>query len=98
MELLALMKALEEFPDQHLDIISDSKYVVEGFKKLGLWKKKNFKTNKYRMISNHVIWKRISELSVGREVKIVHVKAHSGVELNEKADREARRVRESYSE
>ncbi|MBF4218088.1 RNase H family protein, partial [Vibrio anguillarum] len=86
LELLALIEALEYAEDGDV-IYSDNDYCVKGFniwlddwKDRG-WRKANKKPVKYRQL-----WKQVDELRSRKYVEVLKVKAHSGIEGNERAD------------
>ena len=85
MELLAVIKALEEVKTDKMNIIiySDSKYVVESIEKgwIWNWEKKNFIKKK-----NIDLWKRFIPLYKKFNIKFTWVKGHDGNIENERCD------------
>jgi ribonuclease HI len=85
MELLAVIKALEEVKTDKMNIIiySDSKYVVESVEKgwIWNWEKKNFIKKK-----NIDLWKRFITLYKKFNIKFIWVKGHDGNIENERCD------------
>ena len=85
MELLAVIKALEEVKTDKMNIIiySDSKYVVESVEKgwIWNWEKKNFIKKK-----NIDLWKRFIPLYKKFNIKFIWVKGHDGNIENERCD------------
>ncbi len=85
MELLAVIAALEALrhPGTHIDIHSDSKYVVDAITKgwLQNWVRKGFKDRK-----NPDLWRRYLTAAKPHHVRFHWVKGHSGDRYNERAD------------
>ena len=85
MELLAVIVALESLrhPGTHIDIHSDSKYVVDAITKgwLQNWVRKGFKDRK-----NPDLWRRYLTAAQPHHVRFHWVRGHSGDRYNERAD------------
>ncbi|EOZ99736.1 Ribonuclease HI [Indibacter alkaliphilus LW1] len=85
MELLAVIKALEEIKIDGIPVViySDSKYVVDAVEKGWLWgwQKKGFKDKK-----NPDLWRRYIPLHLKYKPKFVWVKGHAGNIENERCD------------
>lgn len=92
MELIAIKVALDFLVEKHkeekisLDLFTDAQYIVHSINKGWLWDwvQLGFITTK-----NSDVWKEIIRLmgqSCLCSIKINHVKGHSGIEYNEKAD------------
>lgn len=85
MELLAVIKGLEEIKVKNADVvvISDSKYVVEAVEKGWLfnWLKINFKDKK-----NKDLWIRFLNVYRRHQVKFHWIKGHNGHPENERCD------------
>lgn len=85
MELLAVIKALEDTSGD-IKIISDSNYVVKGITEwINGWKKRQWKK-----VKNVDLWKRLDTLTTGRTIKWKHVYGHTGNVFNEHVDKRAR--------
>lgn len=86
-ELYAIKIALEEFSGP-LTIYSDSEYTINCLTVyIHNWKRNGWKSTRGQKIKNREWIEPISQLLEGREdVEFVHVRAHSGFELNELAD------------
>ena len=85
MELLAVITALEALrhTGTHIDIYSDSKYVVDAVTKgwLQSWVRKGFKDKK-----NPDLWRRYLQAAAPHHVIFHWVKGHAGNPYNERAD------------
>ncbi len=101
-ELRAVVEGLEwaaEFitDRQQIEIVSDSKYVINGptkylpeWRDMSDWTTKNDEPVMYREL-----WERLDALD-GPYVTWTHIRGHRGNLFNEMADRVAVRARESY--
>ena len=83
MELEAVIKILENYPDILLTIYTDSQYVI------------NCATGKWKQSKNIDMWERYSELSKNRKIKFFWVKGHNGDVWNEFVDNLAREYAEN---
>ena len=85
MELLAVIKGLEELKFDNSDVVvySDSKYVVDTVEKgwLLLWEKKSFKKKK-----NPDLWKRFLTVYRKHNIKFKWIKGHANIPENEQCD------------
>ena len=85
MELLAVIVGLEAIkkPGWQVEVISDSKYVVDAVEKgwLKNWVKKAFKGKK-----NIDLWKRYLDAAKTHKVKFKWIKGHAGHLENERCD------------
>jgi len=91
MELTALIKALKELKESakkyEIKVYTDSQYLIGGLVKWReSWEYRNFKG-----VKNSDLWKELFELYDKFNIKIEHVKAHSGHKENEIVDKEARK-------
>lgn len=89
MELAAVVAALE-FMDKHdmtcAEIISDSKYVVDGKTKwLNNWIKNGWTTSS-GPVKNKEQWEKIIELCENKTIRFKWVKGHDGNKFNERCD------------
>jgi ribonuclease HI len=89
MELMAVIKALEKIKNNyHIEIYSDSRYVVEG---INSWMKKWKKWN-WDGIANKDLWIRIDALLQKHiSVKAIWIKGHNGHPENEYCDKIAKK-------
>ncbi len=78
MELQAVIECLKWINDGSIVINSDSQLTINCA--AGLWKRK----------SNMDLWSEYDKLSVGRNIRFIWVKAHSGNTYNEIVDKAAR--------
>lgn len=89
MEALAVLEALMAHTGE-LEIYSDSAYVVNCFQARWWkgWEARGWKNSKGSAVANQDIWRPLIQLYKERKTVTFHkVKGHSGVALNEKADR-----------
>ena len=92
MELLALVKCLEciikEYADCQIKIFSDSSYVVNSINKKWLkkWSMNGWKTASKTDVQNVDLWKDALEYISMLNFQIIHIKGHSGIRFNERAD------------
>lgn len=88
MELLAVIRGLEalKYPGCTVQVVSDSKYVVDSVNKgwLFSWEKKNFAKQK-----NPDLWKRFLEVYRKHNVSFTWIKGHDQHPQNERCDRMA---------
>jgi len=90
MELLAIAVALQSLKERcNIIVHSDSAYSINGFNKgwVENWKKNGWKNASGKAVKNPEIWRLLDILVKRHNVTFKHVKAHSGIELNEKADK-----------
>lgn len=91
MELTACIKALEAVKshDIPIDVYSDSAYLINCMKEKWYvnWQKNGWKNAKKQPVENQDLWKRLLELISQHSIKFHKVAGHSGVELNERADK-----------
>ncbi len=86
LELLALIEALEYAEDGDV-IYSDSDYCVKGFNIwMDDWKDRGWRRADKKPVKNRKLWQQVDELSSREYVEVFKVKAHSGIEGNERAD------------
>lgn len=91
MEMQAVIEALKRFGGKEVEIVSDSKYVIEGILNwMPKWKKNGWrrKTGKKKMVpvANLKLWKEMDSLREGRKVEFSWIKGHKGHKFNEMAD------------
>lgn len=100
MELLAVVKALQNYMDNDydekiktLEIISDSAYVVNAVNQFWIrsWYKNHWMTTEGNPVKNSELWKELLRLLsefkwIGVKIMFIKVKGHSGNTLNELVD------------
>ena len=90
MEILGVIKGLESLQERcHVELFSDSQYVINGIIKgwAKKWKSKGWMRNKTDKAINPDLWDQLLT-QVGRhDVAFNWVRGHTGVEENERADR-----------
>ncbi|MEN8153367.1 MAG: ribonuclease HI [Acidobacteriota bacterium] len=91
MELTACIKALDAVKQKDFKIIiySDSSYIVNCFNNRWYvkWEKNGWKNSRKEPVENKDLWIKLLKQFREFDVKFVKVKGHSGIELNEEADR-----------
>lgn len=88
MELLGVIKGLEALKRPcDVEVISDSRYVVDAFNKHWIdgWSKKNFMKGT-TPVPNADLWKRLLEAMKPHCVRYTWVKGHAGHPENERCD------------
>ncbi len=86
LELLALIEGLEYAEDGDV-IYSDSDYCVKGFNIwMDDWKDRGWRKANKKPVKNRQLWKQVDALRSKKYVEVVKVKAHAGIEGNERAD------------
>ncbi len=92
MELLGVIKGLEALKEPcEVEIISDSKYVVQGINEwLPNWIKNNWKTAGKKPVKNLELWQDYVKIAKKHKIKATWVRGHDGHEQNERCDYLAR--------
>ena len=88
MELFAAIQGLQALNEScHVDLFTDSKYVMDGITNwIHNWKKNNWKTAAKKEVKNKELWQQLDQLMEHHEVQLHWVKGHSGDAGNEMAD------------
>ena len=89
MEVLAVVSGLEALNRPcDVDIISDSKYVVDAFNQHWVdgWLKRGWKNAKKEPVKNADLWKRLLAAKAKHNVTFHWVKGHAGHPENERCD------------
>ncbi|MCW8347591.1 ribonuclease HI [Vibrio sp. ZSDZ65] len=87
LELIALVEGLE-FANDGDTVYSDNEYCVKGYNEwLDGWKAKGWRKANNKPIANRELWQLVDTLRSRKFVHVVKVKAHAGIEGNEKADK-----------
>ena len=83
---MALVEGLEYAADGDI-IYSDSEFCVKGYNEwLDGWKTKGWRKADKKSVAYPGLWQQVDALRKDKYVEVVKVRAHSGVEGNEKAD------------
>ena len=95
MELLATIRALESFAEKDMQgeiaIFTDSTYVKNGITEwIKKWQVNGWRSATRKPVKNYDLWQELLALTSKRNIKWHWVKAHSGIENNERADALAR--------
>lgn len=95
MELIAVIEGLKQLKTRcHVDLYSDSAYVVRAFTEnwIGKWKRNGWKKspNSEQDVKNRDLWEELCRQVSLHEVTFVKVKGHSDVEYNNRCDEIAR--------
>ncbi|WP_419769308.1 MAG: ribonuclease HI [Candidatus Marinarcus sp.] len=92
MELTGVIEGLRVLKEPcEVEVISDSKYVVQAINEwLASWKKNGFKTAAKQPIKNYELWQEYIKVSDIHTIKGTWVKGHAGHEENERCDELAR--------
>jgi ribonuclease HI len=92
MELMSVIAALESLnrPGLHIEVYSDSKYVVQAVSErwLDKWIATDFKGGK----KNKDLWTRYYKLSKDHQIKFIWVKGHASNPYNQRCDELATRA------
>jgi len=90
MEVLAVIEALRSCPEDPIEIVSDSTYVVKCFndKWHAGWLRRGWKNSQGQPVANRDLWEQLFDLVLhsGRSVKFTWVKGHSGDRMNDFVD------------
>lgn len=91
MEMQAVIEGLRSLKRKcHVDLYSDSSYVLQGLKSwVKGWKKNGWmrkEGGKKKPVKNVELWKELDLLTSQHEVNYHHVKGHSGHPENERCD------------
>ena len=96
MEMTAAIEALNALKRPcRVELHTDSQYVKTGITQwLSLWKARGWRTMTKGAVKNEDLWRRLDEARLRHEVDWRWIKGHAGHELNERADRLAKRGRD----
>jgi ribonuclease HI len=92
MELQGAIEGLKALKEPcEVELISDSKYVVQGINEwLANWIRNNWKTAAKKPVKNLELWQEYVEVSKPHKITAIWVKGHAGHEQNERCDIMAR--------
>jgi ribonuclease HI len=100
-ELTAVLDLLQQTAhlDEELLVYCDSTYVINAITKwMAGWKRRGWRKGDGKPVLNVEIMQALDEAMLGRRVRFVWVKGHSGQELNEAADRLANGAAASWKD
>ena len=88
MELTGVVEGLKSLKEPcDVEVISDSKYVVQGINEwLANWEKNNWRTASKSPVENLELWKEYLEVSKKHKINATWVKGHAGHIENERCD------------
>ena len=91
MELTAPIEALKYIKkhkiNAHIEIVSDSKYVILGITEwIFNWQKNNWRNAAKKPVLNRELWEELYKLVKDLKPKWTYVKGHNGDKYNERAD------------
>ena len=92
MELTASIRALERIQSEKsefslITLYSDSTYVIQGITQwIFAWRKRGWLTAEGKNVANSDLWQDLSNVSQKQRITWKHVRGHSGVPGNERAD------------
>ena len=92
MEILAAIETLNALREPcKVHLHTDSRYLIDGITKwIKGWIKRGWKDSKKKAVKNKDLWLALLEATKPHKITWVHVKAHSGVEYNERCDKLAK--------
>ncbi len=93
MELLAIVEGLRAIKEPaEVNIVSDSKYVIDAFEKgwLENWMRTGWKTSANKPVKNKELWLDLHREVQRHKISWTWVKGHAGHEDNERVDQAAR--------
>ena len=89
MELLAVISALEALKEPcRVQVVSDSKYVVDAIEKgwLTSWQEKGWKKADRKPVLNVELWQRLLPQLQRHQVSFTWIRGHAGHPYNERCD------------
>ncbi len=90
MEIFAVIDALQSRPEQEIEIVSDSTYVVKCFNDRWWagWQRRGWKNSQGKPVANRDLWEPLFELALDpeRSISFSWVKGHSGDRWNDRVD------------
>ncbi len=87
MEMMAIIKALENAPDGLITVHSDSKYTITGITQWVFgWEKNDWKTKNKTDVLNKDLWQKLIDVTKNKEIEWKHVEGHVGIAGNERVD------------
>ncbi len=91
MEMLAVIEGLKALTrPTTVELVSDSKYVLQGIEEwMPRWKANGWRRkegNTFKPVKNVELWQEIDELVRKHKIRFTHVKGHAGHPENERCD------------
>ncbi len=88
MELTAAIESLTSIRiASNVTLHTDSRYVINGITKwVKGWVKNGWLTKEKKDVLNKDLWQELEKVSAKHEVSFEHVRGHSGIDMNERAD------------
>ncbi len=90
MEVQAVIEALQAFPEEPIEIVSDSTYVVKCFhdRWYAGWLRRGWKNTQGQPVANRDLWEVLIPLVLegNRDIRFTWVKGHSGDAMNDFVD------------
>ncbi|MDQ5883121.1 MAG: ribonuclease [Patescibacteria group bacterium] len=87
MEMMAIIKALENAGDGLITVHSDSKYTITGITQWVFgWEKNDWKTKSKTDVLNNDLWQKQIEVTKDKDIEYKHVEGHVGIAGNERVD------------
>jgi len=92
MELLGVIEGLRALKEAcHVEVYSDSRYVVDGATLwLAGWKRNGFKTSAKKAVANPELWQALDAEILRHQISFHWVRGHAGHAENERCDQLAR--------
>jgi len=92
MEMLAVIEGLKTLTrPTSVELVSDSKYVLQGIEKwMPDWKKRGWKRkegNQLKPVKNVELWQELDVLIAKHRIRFTYVRSHAGHAENERCDR-----------
>ncbi|MDR2115828.1 MAG: ribonuclease HI [Planctomycetaceae bacterium] len=92
MEMLAVIEGLKALTrPTSVELVSDSKYVLQGLKEwMPRWKANGWKRKIHQSspaLKNIELWQELDQLVSKHQIKFTHVKGHNGHPENERCDK-----------
>ena len=99
MAVLDLFRATAHIPEEHLQVLCDSQYVINSITKwMPGWKRKGWRKGDGKPVMNVELLKELDRELAGRKYTFEWVKGHAGHDLNEAADVRARAAATAYQQ
>ncbi|HBT76789.1 MAG TPA: ribonuclease HI [Planctomycetaceae bacterium] len=92
MEMTAVIEGLKALTrPTRVELVSDSKYVLQGLSEwMPNWKKNNWRrkeNGRWKPVKNVELWQALDDLIAKHEFRFTHIRGHAGHPENERCDR-----------